>query len=71
MRSSRKRGATMVDSKDIKNKFVTLQEYEAFHNEWARACYLLNPTEKNKERLEYSEKVLAVLNAQKESKEDD
>lgn len=54
----------MLESFDIKNKFETLQEYEAFRNEWAKACYLLNPTEKNKERLEHSKKVLAVLNAQ-------
>ena len=61
----------MVYTMDIKNKFETLHEYEAFSYEWAKACYLLNPTEKNKERLERSKKVLAVLNAQKESEKND
>ena len=61
----------MVYTMDIKNRFATLHEYEAFSYEWAKACYLLNPTEKNKERLERSKKVLAVLNAQKESEKND
>lgn len=61
----------MLDTMDIENKFATLHEYEAFSYEWAKACYLLNPTEKNKERLERSKKVLAVLNAQKESEKND
>ena len=61
----------MIESLDIKDKFETLHEYEAFSYEWAKACYLLNPTEKNKERLERSKKVLAVLNAQKESEKND
>lgn len=56
----------MLDVQDLKGKFSTLREYEKFHNEWARACYRLNPTEKNKERMEYSEKVLSVLGVQNE-----
>lgn len=46
-----------------------MQAYEVFHNEWARACYLLNPTEQNKERLEYSEKELAMMQEQNENEE--
>ena len=57
----------MLDIKDIRTKFGTLQEYEVFHKEWARACYLLNPTKENKERLEYSKKACAVLGASVES----
>lgn len=57
----------MLDVQDLKGKFSTLREYEKFHNEWARACYLLNPTEKNKERMEYSKKAYAVLGASVES----
>ena len=56
----------MLDVQDLKGRFSTLREYEKFHNEWARACYRLNPTEKNKERMEYSEKVLSVLGVQNE-----
>ena len=56
----------MLDTQEICAKFRTLHEYEKFHNEWARACYVLNPTEKNKERMEYSEKVLSVLGVQNE-----
>ena len=56
----------MLDVQDLKGKFSTLREYEKFHNEWARACYILNPTEKNKERLEYSKKACAVLEIGKE-----
>lgn len=56
----------MLDVQDLKGKFSTLREYEKFHNEWARACYRLNPTEKNKERLEQSKKTLA----KKESEQD-
>ena len=56
----------MLNTQDICAKFGTLLEYEAFHKEWARACYRLNPTEKNKERMEYSEKVLSVLGVQNE-----
>lgn len=58
----------MLDTQEICAKFSTLREYEKFHNEWARACYRLNPTEKNKERMEYSEKVLSVLEIGKEMK---
>ena len=57
----------MVDTMDIENKFATLHEYEAFSYEWAKACYLLNPTEKNKERLERSKRALAVLKLQNEA----
>ena len=53
----------MLDMQDFKGKFSTLHEYEAFHKEWARACYILNPTEKNKERMENSKKSCAVLGA--------
>ena len=56
----------MLDTQEICAKFGTLHEYEKFHNEWARACYVLNPTEKNKERMEYSEKALSVLGVQNE-----
>jgi hypothetical protein len=56
----------MLDTQEICAKFGTLREYEKFHNEWARACYRLNPTEKNKERMQYSEKVLSVLGVQNE-----
>ena len=61
----------MIESLDIKNKFETLHEHEAFHKEWARACYLLNPTEQNKARLERIEKIFAVLNAQKEKEQNE
>lgn len=61
----------MIETFDIKNKFDTLHEYEAFHKEWARACYRLNPTEQNKERLERSEKIFNVLNAQKEKEDNE
>lgn len=54
-------GVTMVDVFDIKNIFQSLLEYEEFHNEWAKACYKLNPTENNRQRLEHSNKVLAVM----------
>ena len=64
----------MIDVFLIKNRFSTMQAYEVFHNEWAKACYLLNPTEQNKERLEHSEKELAMMqeqNKNEESEQDD
>lgn len=57
----------MLSTKEMKGIFKTLQEYEEFHVAWSEACYLLNPTEKNKERLAHSRNVLAVLSGQKES----
>ena len=51
----------MLDSKEIAYKFGTLHEYEAFHIEWTRVCALLNPTEKNTNRLEVSEKRAMLL----------
>ena len=56
----------MLDTKDICCKFGTTQQYDVFCKEWAKACYRLNPTEKNKERMEYSKKAYAVLGVQNE-----
>lgn len=53
----------MLNTQDICAKFGSLLEYEAFHKEWARACYRLNPTEKNRKELEDSKKSSAVLGA--------
>lgn len=56
----------MLDTKDICAKFGTAQEYDVFCKEWAKACYKLNPTEKNRKRLEQSKK----SPAKKESEQD-
>ena len=49
----------MLDTKDICYKFGTVQQYDVFCKEWAKACYQINPTEQNKERLEQSKKTPA------------
>ena len=56
----------MLDAQDFKGKFSTFHEYEAFCMEWAEACYILNPTEKNKKELERSKTIAEVLRLQKE-----
>ena len=56
----------MLNMDDVRGKFGSFEEFKKFHNEWERAYYRLNPTEKNKERMEYSEKVLSVLGVQNE-----
>lgn len=54
----------MLSSKEICRLFGTLEEYKLFRYEWDKTCYELFPTQKNKERLKYSEKVLAQTQAE-------
>ena len=42
----------MLETADILGKFHSLKEYEKFNLEWTRECAKLNPTERNKRRLE-------------------
>ena len=56
----------MLSTRDICAKFGTAQEYDVFCKEWAKACYKLNPSEQNRERLEQSKKSPAEIAAEKE-----
>ena len=56
----------MLETTIAREKFKSLMEYEDFHLRWATACYRLNPTEQNKERLEYSMKVFDAVSKQQE-----
>ena len=60
----------MLDTKDICYKFGTAQQYDVFCKEWAKACYKLNPTEKNRKRLEESKTSYIDLLLKKESEQD-
>lgn len=56
----------MLDMKDLKSRFKSPNEYDFFCREWAKACYRLNPTERNKEELERSKKISQLLGVRKE-----
>ena len=60
----------MLSSKEICRMFGTLEEYCAFRYEWDKTCYMIYPTQKNKERLEHSKRALAGMQKEKESGSD-
>ena len=59
----------MLNMDDVRGKFGSFEEFKKFHNDWERACCLINP--KIKGRMEHSKKVLDRLEAQKEGKQNE